>query len=165
MDHKPALKHYPDVTPENTEASIGRGSPRCLSWDSILVLKPELKQPAAHRPPSSTSPNSPTRKLKKMLQFLTLATAALLFGTANSQFRHNRRNIPGPDADGKYTISATGIRANYVAYGASISNLFINDTKGIERDIVMGWDNSSYYTIDTSHPHLGGVPGKCLRNN
>ena len=69
----------------------------------------------------------------------------------------------GPDANGKYTISAEGIRATFVPYGAGISNLFINDTNGIERDIILGWNNASYYTVDQLHPHLGGVPGKsCL---
>lgn len=65
----------------------------------------------------------------------------------------------GPDANGKYEISAEGIRANFIPYGASISNLFINDTHGVERDIVLGFDNASYYSIDPIHPHLGGVPG------
>lgn len=65
-----------------------------------------------------------------------------------------------PDANGKYMISAPGIRALFVPYGASISNLFINDSQGIERDIVMGFDNASYYSIDRQHPHLGGVPGR-----
>lgn len=63
-------------------------------------------------------------------------------------------------ADGKYTIYGTGIRANFVPYGASISNLFINDTSGCERDIVGGWDNATYYTIDRQHPHFGAVPGR-----
>lgn len=31
----------------------------------------------------------------------------------------------GPDVDGKYTIEGTGIRATFVPYGASVSNLFI----------------------------------------
>jgi aldose 1-epimerase len=66
----------------------------------------------------------------------------------------------GPDANGKYTIAAPGIRANFVPYGASISNLFINDTHGVERDIVMGFDNATYYSVDRQHPHLGGVPGR-----
>lgn len=65
-----------------------------------------------------------------------------------------------PDADGKYTIESEGIRANFIPYGASISNLFINDTNGIERDIVLGFDNASYYSIDKQHPHLGGIPGR-----
>ncbi|KAL9088372.1 MAG: hypothetical protein Q9159_003146 [Coniocarpon cinnabarinum] len=62
--------------------------------------------------------------------------------------------------DGKYTISAEGIRAQFVPYGASISNLFINDTNGVERDIVLGWDNATYYTEDGQHPHFGAVPGR-----
>jgi aldose 1-epimerase len=67
---------------------------------------------------------------------------------------------PGPDANGKYMIQSENIRALFVPYGASISNLFINDSHGIERDIIMGFDNNSYYSIDKSHPHLGGVPGR-----
>ncbi|QSZ31736.1 hypothetical protein DSL72_001304 [Monilinia vaccinii-corymbosi] len=66
----------------------------------------------------------------------------------------------GPDANGKYELSAPGIRATFIAYGASISNLFINDTSGIERDIVAGFDNASYYGVDRQHPHFGGVPGR-----
>jgi len=62
-------------------------------------------------------------------------------------------------SNGKYQIQAEGIRANFIPYGASISNLFINDTHGIERDIVLGFDNASYYSVDRLHPHLGGVPG------
>lgn len=66
----------------------------------------------------------------------------------------------GPDKDGKYEINGVGIRASFVPYGASISNLFINDTSGIERDIVGGFDNASYYSIDRQHPHFGSVPGR-----
>lgn len=66
----------------------------------------------------------------------------------------------GPDRNGKYQISGPGIRANFVPYGAAISNLFINDTSGVERDIVGGFDNASYYSIDRQHPHFGSVPGR-----
>ncbi|KAL1306253.1 hypothetical protein AAFC00_004343 [Neodothiora populina] len=62
--------------------------------------------------------------------------------------------------DGKYEISSEGIRANFIPYGASISNLFITDVHGVERDIVLGFDNASYYGIDRQHPHFGGVPGR-----
>ena len=69
-------------------------------------------------------------------------------------------SVPRPDQDGKYTLEAEGIRAKFIPYGASLSNLFIKDKQGIERDIVMGFDNASYYSIDKSHPHLNGVPGE-----
>ncbi|KAL7936024.1 diphthamide biosynthesis protein 1 [Trichoderma chlorosporum] len=66
----------------------------------------------------------------------------------------------GPDKDGKYWISAKGIEASFIPYGASISNLFINDRYGIQRDLVGGFDNATYYSIDKQHPHFGGVPGR-----
>jgi len=66
----------------------------------------------------------------------------------------------GPDADGKYTISSEGIRAQFIPYGASVTNLFIKDIRGVERDVVLGFDNATHYGVDKSHPHLGGVPGR-----
>jgi aldose 1-epimerase len=69
-------------------------------------------------------------------------------------------NASAPPPDGKYQINGHGISANFIPYGASISNLFIKDIHGIERDIVGGFDNASYYTIDRQHPHFGGVPGR-----
>lgn len=68
--------------------------------------------------------------------------------------------VPPPGPDGKYVLESEGIRATFIPYGASISNLFINDTNGVERDIVLGFDNATYYSVDESHPHLGGVPGR-----
>lgn len=62
-------------------------------------------------------------------------------------------------SNGKYQISSEGITANFIPYGASVSNLFITDVHGVSRDIVLGFDNASYYTVDRLHPHLGGVPG------
>jgi hypothetical protein len=73
------------------------------------------------------------------------------------------QSVPlGPDEDGKYTISSEGIRAQFIPYGASLTNLFITDVNGIERDIVLGYDNATAYAKDASHPHLGGVPGKSI---
>jgi len=92
-----------------------------------------------------------------MLVKRTLAAASLLAAAVVAQ---NSSDVLPPNSDGKYTVSARGIRANFIPYGASISNLFINDTNGVERDIVLGFDNASYYSIDRQHPHLGGVPGR-----
>ncbi|KHJ30190.1 putative aldose 1-epimerase [Erysiphe necator] len=93
-----------------------------------------------------------------------------LLGASVIGCSHANYNIPNtgsysqsliePDQDGKYTIKGTEIRASFVPYGASISNLFITDIHGVERDIIAGWDNASYYTIDRQHPHFGGVPGR-----
>lgn len=66
----------------------------------------------------------------------------------------------GPDENGKYWIYGEGIAAAFIPYGASISNLIIEDKNGIPRDLVMGFDKASDYANDESHPHLGGVPGR-----
>ncbi|KAI0395664.1 aldose-1-epimerase [Xylariaceae sp. FL0594] len=66
----------------------------------------------------------------------------------------------GPDENGLYWIQSEGLSAAFIAYGASISRLLINDQYGIQRDIVAGFDNATYYEVDKQHPHLGGVPGR-----
>jgi aldose 1-epimerase len=92
------------------------------------------------------------------LSFLVvLGSLALTFAHPTRQASND---LGAPDANGKYLIEAEGIRAYFIPYGASISNLFINDTHGIERDLVLGFDNATYYSIDKQHPHLGGVPGR-----
>ena len=66
----------------------------------------------------------------------------------------------GADKDGKYWIYGDGLKAAFIPYGASVSNLMLKDQYGIERDVVGGFDNASYYSIDGQHPHFGGVPGR-----
>jgi len=85
---------------------------------------------------------------------LSTAIAALLPAFSYAQ------TAAGPGPDGKYVVTGTNIRATFIPYGASISNLFINDTTGVERDIVGGWDNATYYGVDKQHPHFGGIPGR-----
>lgn len=65
----------------------------------------------------------------------------------------------GPDTNGKYEISADGIRGLFIPYGASITNLFVTGKDGREHDVVLGFDNASTYEGPV-HPHLGGVPGR-----
>jgi aldose 1-epimerase len=96
-----------------------------------------------------------------LTSILRLAGISFLAATATAAPQYSAPNTTiGPDADGKYEISANGIRGLFIPYGASISNLFIKDKNGVERDIVLGFDNASHYTVDQFHPHLGGVPGR-----
>jgi len=96
----------------------------------------------------------------RLLVFACLATRALA-GESFQEPSPAASDAPIPvGKDGKYTLVSEGIRAQFIPYGASLTNLFINDTNGIERDIVLGYDNATWYTQDKSHPHLGGVPGR-----
>jgi len=102
----------------------------------------------------------------KLFAFFSLLATFVLAQEEGSYFNGTAGNdtVAGdnspPMSDGKYMVEAPGIRAYFIPYGAAISNLFINDTNGIERDIVLGFDNASYYTIDAQHPHFGAVPGR-----
>lgn len=92
---------------------------------------------------------------------MQLLSAVFLFAaTALAQSYAPSNGTIGPDEDGKYEISAEGIRGLFIPYGASIANLFVSDATGVERDIVLGFDNASHYSVDPFHPHLGGVPGR-----
>lgn len=90
----------------------------------------------------------------RILELVVVAACAL------SSTVHAASNGSNALPNGKYEIQSEGIRAQFVPYAASISNLFIMDVHGVERDIVLGFDNASYYSISQLHPHLNGVPGR-----
>lgn len=87
------------------------------------------------------------------------ALLSLFAATAFAQYSTSPNTTTGPNKDGKYEISAEGIRGQFIPYGASITNLFIKGKDGKERDIVLGFDKASDYEGEV-HPHLGGVPGR-----
>jgi aldose 1-epimerase len=65
-----------------------------------------------------------------------------------------------PDEDGRYTISAPGIKAQFIPYGASLTNLYVKDKNGEDVDVVLGYDDVDYYPIDPGHPVLNAIPGR-----
>lgn len=67
---------------------------------------------------------------------------------------------PSPDKNGYYWIKSDELEAAFIPYGASLAQLLIHDQYGIQRDIVAGFDNASYYEVDKQHNHFGGVPGR-----
>ncbi|CDS10399.1 hypothetical protein LRAMOSA03075 [Lichtheimia ramosa] len=61
----------------------------------------------------------------------------------------------------KHTIKAKGIEASFIEYGATITNLWVNDKHGVPRDIILGWDDTSQYNLQSGLPgFLGGVVGR-----
>ena len=62
----------------------------------------------------------------------------------------------------KFTISAPGINASFIPYGARITNLFVNDRNGDPQDVVLGYDNGTAYLNDTEtvHTYFGPVVGR-----
>lgn len=53
--------------------------------------------------------------------------------------------VPAPAADGRYTIAADGIKAQFIPYGATLTNLWVKDRHGNDTDVVLGYDDAAYY--------------------
>ncbi|KAM7199483.1 Galactose mutarotase-like domain containing protein [Naviculisporaceae sp. PSN 640] len=69
------------------------------------------------------------------------------------------QGTPQPGADGRYTISAPGIRAMFIPYGATLTNLYVNDKSGKEVDVVLGYDDAAYYQLEAQFT----IDGKTYR--
>ncbi len=102
-------------------------------------------------------------KLTASLVAIVAAALPRLVGAADSMSTSMSGNSTGagPDKDGKYWIQGgEGLRAAFIRYGAAVSNVMVKDQYGIERDVVGGFDNATYYQVDKQHPHFGAVPGR-----
>ena len=53
----------------------------------------------------------------------------------------------------KYTITAPGINASFINYGARLTNLLVNDKNGAPQDVVLGYDDPEAYINDTNTVH------------
>ncbi|KAL8925582.1 MAG: hypothetical protein Q9208_003474 [Pyrenodesmia sp. 3 TL-2023] len=62
----------------------------------------------------------------------------------------------------KYTITAPGINATFIPYGARLTNLYVNDKNGDPQDVVLGYDNVSDYirNDETVHTYFGPIVGR-----
>ena len=62
----------------------------------------------------------------------------------------------------KYTISAPGINASFIPYGARLTNLYVNDKNGSPQDVVLGYDDGTQYLNDTEtvHTYFGPIVGR-----
>ncbi|KAF2473391.1 aldose 1-epimerase [Lindgomyces ingoldianus] len=85
---------------------------------------------------------------------------SFLFAASAAAVAVHHGKVPPPDADGRYTLEAPGIRAQFIPYAATLTNLFVKDKNGVERDIVLGYDNTSFYPVDPGHPVYNAIPGR-----
>ena len=40
----------------------------------------------------------------------------------------------------------------FIPYAATLTNLFVKDKNGVERDVVLGYDNTTYYRTSPATP-------------
>ncbi|PLN85760.1 galactose mutarotase-like protein [Aspergillus taichungensis] len=61
-----------------------------------------------------------------------------------------------------YTISAEGITAKFIPYGARLTSVLVSDRDGKEQDVALGYDDPEDYLKDTNgdHTYFGAVVGR-----
>ncbi|KAF6239301.1 hypothetical protein HO173_002563 [Letharia columbiana] len=87
--------------------------------------------------------------------FPLLALSALSLGAL-------AQNSSGSSVFTKYTISAPGINASFIPYGARLTNLLVPDKNGKPQDVILGYDSGATYLNDTEtdHTYFGAVVGR-----
>ncbi|KAK2789658.1 hypothetical protein FQN52_005997 [Onygenales sp. PD_12] len=92
---------------------------------------------------------------------------ALLLGslvwTSPAFARYPTHDYPTPEDPLKlYTISADGIQASFIPYGATLTSLLVNDKDGKQQDVVVGYDDPKKYVTDsqTNHTYFGCIVGR-----
>lgn len=97
---------------------------------------------------------------------LALASTLLLAASALVSSQSVNGSAAYPPFSGnpfqKYSISAKGINATFIPYGARITNLYVVDKNGTYQDVVLGYDNGTQYLHDseTNHTYFGAVVGR-----
>jgi aldose 1-epimerase len=79
-----------------------------------------------------------------LTSLLLLAASAFAYNTP-SNYGSNASAFPAFSGDPfkNYTLSAEGISASFIPYGARITNLFVKDKNGCFQDVVLGYDNGT----------------------
>ncbi|KAL8711800.1 MAG: hypothetical protein Q9225_007050 [Loekoesia sp. 1 TL-2023] len=85
--------------------------------------------------------------------FFSLAIAIMLATGVSAQVSDPLR---------EYTISAPGINATFIPYGARLTSLYVNDKNGEPQDVVLGFDNAEDYVRndETVHTYFGPIVGR-----
>ncbi|EME46826.1 hypothetical protein DOTSEDRAFT_70709 [Dothistroma septosporum NZE10] len=96
----------------------------------------------------------------------SLLLTAGAVASAQSGYGSSSSSPPYPPFSGnafeKLTISAQGINASFIPYGARLTNLYVNDKNGKAQDVAVGYDSGSQYLVDseTNHTFFGAVVGR-----
>lgn len=62
--------------------------------------------------------------------------------------------------EGKYIIQAEGIRMAFTNYGGAVTNLWLNNSRGEEVDVILGLDQARDYEDYPGNPYLNGAIGE-----
>ena len=103
-----------------------------------------------------------------MLSFAStlLLAASIVVSAHNTPAGYGPGSSPFPPFSGnpfqEYSLSANGINATFIPYGARLTNLFVKDKNGKYQVVVLGYDNATQHLVDTEtrHTYFGPIVGR-----
>lgn len=60
----------------------------------------------------------------------------------------------------EFSLSNASLSARISNFGATLTHLFVKDRNGIERDVVLGYDEPRRYLSDLNNPYFGAIVGR-----
>lgn len=58
------------------------------------------------------------------------------------------------------TNKQRSITATMIPYGATITHLYVKDRTGVDRDVLLGWDDATQYCSNPQHTYFGATIGR-----
>ncbi|EIN10310.1 galactose mutarotase-like protein [Punctularia strigosozonata HHB-11173 SS5] len=92
--------------------------------------------------------------------FVACASLATVVGALSLRQRGGTANVSPLEAV-KISSPDGSAYANFIPYGAIVTNFFVKDKHGKFRDIILGYDNHTNYLTDAlGHPYFGPIVGR-----
>jgi hypothetical protein len=85
------------------------------------------------------------------------AVLALLAGGVAAQNPTWTNSLRGPFTPISLNASDGSISAAFIPHGATITELWVKDRDGVNRDITLGYDNRTLFADDPGHPNFGTI--------
>ena len=87
---------------------------------------------------------------------------ALLAGSVAAQNPTWTNSLRGPFTPISLNASDGSISAAFIPHGAALTELWVKDRDGVNRDITLGYDNRALYADDPGHPNFGPIVSQTM---
>jgi len=85
------------------------------------------------------------------------ALLALMAVGAAAQNPTWTNSLRGPFTPISLNASDGSISAAFIPHGATLTELWVKDRDGVNRDITLGYDNKTLFADDPGHPNFGTI--------
>ncbi|ORY67949.1 galactose mutarotase-like domain-containing protein [Leucosporidium creatinivorum] len=150
-------------------------------WPPYISTSPRLRATAFAAPhpppliPIIRTPDDHSRRNKLLVAGGILTILIALWSITGprdprNSYAFTHRNGSNIDVFRDWTISSPdgSAQATFIGLGATLTNFWVWDKHGVQRDVVLGYDDRTQYLLDPNYPYFGSIVGRYanrLRNS